>query len=150
MKAVVQRVKNSEVRVSNKIVGKIGKGLLVFLGVTHSDSEKDINWLVNKIKDLRIFQDEQDKMNLSLMDTGGEILIVSQFTLYANAVKGRRPSFVDAAKPDMANELYEKFIDEFKKCGIKVQTGEFGTDMQVSLVNDGPVTIILDTDNLNI
>ncbi len=150
MRTLLQKVKCANVKVDQKTIGKIEKGLLIFLGVTHTDSEKEIKWLVNKIKDLRIFEDENEKMNLSLTDVQGEVLIISQFTLYGNCVKGRRPSFIEAAKPDVANELYLKFIEEFKKLGIKTETGEFGANMKVELLNDGPVTIMLDTAYVNI
>lgn len=144
MKIVVQRVKNAQVEVENETVGKIGKGFLVLLGVTHTDTKENADYLVKKLCKLRIFTDENDKMNLSLKDVGGELLIVSQFTLYANCLDGNRPSFTDAAKSDMANELYEYFCLECEKNDIKVQKGIFGADMKVSLVNDGPVTIIIE------
>lgn len=144
MKIVVQRVKNAQVEVENETVGKIGKGFLVLLGVTHTDTKENADYLVKKLCKLRIFTDENDKMNLSLKDVSGELLIVSQFTLYANCLDGNRPSFTDAAKSDMANELYEYFCLECEKNDIKVQKGIFGADMKVSLVNDGPVTIIIE------
>ena len=144
MKIVVQRVKNAQVEVENKTVGKIGKGFLVLLGVTHTDTKENADYLVKKLCKLRIFTDENNKMNLSLKDVEGELLIVSQFTLYANCLDGNRPSFIEAAKPDKANELYEYFCLECEKNDIKVQKGIFGADMKVSLVNDGPVTIIIE------
>lgn len=144
MKIVIQRVKNAKVEVENKIVGKIEKGFLVLLGITHEDTKEQADYLVNKLCKLRVFQDENDKMNLALKDVNGELLIVSQFTLYADCRKGNRPSFVDAANPDQANELYEYFCDECYKKGLHVEKGIFGADMQVSLINDGPVTIILE------
>lgn len=150
MRTILQKVSYASVKINKKTIGKIEKGLLVFLGITHEDTEKEVKWLVNKIKDLRIFEDENGKMNLSLIDVKGEILIVSQFTLYGNCNKGRRPSFIEAAKPEIANELYLKFIDEFKALDIKTETGEFGADMKVELLNDGPVTIIIDTADANI
>lgn len=150
MRTVIQRVKYAEVKINEISVGKIEKGFLILLGITHNDTEKELKWLANKIKDLRIFEDENEKMNLSLEDVDGEVLIISQFTLYGNCIKGRRPAFIDAAKPDIANELYLKFIDEFKKFGIKTETGKFGTDMKVELLNDGPVTLFIDTDDANI
>lgn len=144
MKIVVQRVKNAQVEVENETVGKIGKGFLVLLGVTHTDTKENADYLVKKLCKLRIFTDENNKMNLSLKDVEGELLIVSQFTLYANCLDGNRPSFIEAAKPDKANELYEYFCLECEKNDIKVQKGIFGADMKVSLVNDGPVTIIIE------
>ncbi|KXZ39433.1 D-tyrosyl-tRNA(Tyr) deacylase [Alkalithermobacter thermoalcaliphilus JW-YL-7 = DSM 7308] len=145
MRAVVQRVSNSKVTVDNEVVGQIGKGLMVLLGVTHSDNESDIKYLVDKILNLRIFEDEEGKMNLSLLDIKGELLVVSQFTLYGDCRKGRRPSFTEAAKPELANQLYEQFIKECKKYNIKVEQGKFGADMKVDILNDGPVTMLLDS-----
>ena len=144
MKIVVQRVKNAQVKVENKIVGKIGKGFLVLLGVTHTDTKKEADYLVKKLCNLRVFTDENDKMNLALKDVGGELLIVSQFTLYADCTQGNRPSFINAAKPEQANELYEYFCSECKKNEIKVEKGIFGANMKVELLNDGPVTIVLE------
>ena len=141
MKFVVQRVKNASVEVEGKTVGKIDKGFLVLIGITHEDTIENADYLVKKLINLRVFRDEEDKMNLGLKDLGGELLLISQFTLYANCEKGNRPSFIEAAKPDKANELYEYIIQECKK---QVETGIFGADMQVSLINDGPVTIILE------
>ena len=148
MKLVVQRVKNAEVKVDGKVVGNIDKGFLVLLGVTHTDTKETADYLVKKICKLRIFEDENEKMNLSLKDVNGSLLIVSQFTLYANCTEGNRPSFVNAAKTDMANELYEYFCERCKEQGIKVEKGIFGADMKVSLLNDGPVTIILDSQEI--
>lgn len=145
MRAVIQKVKYSSVSVDEKIVGKIDKGFMILLGVTHEDGEKEVEWLAKKIKDLRIFEDQDGKMNLSLEDVKGEVLIISQFTLYGDCIKGRRPSFTQAAKPDMANNLYEKFVEKFRSFGIKTETGIFGADMKVELLNDGPVTMIIDT-----
>ena len=144
MRLVVQRVKNAEVKVDEKITGSIEKGFLVLLGVTHTDTKETADYLVKKLCKLRIFEDENEKMNLGLKDVGGSLLIVSQFTLYADCSEGNRPSFINAAKPDMANELYEYFCDKCKEQGIKVEKGKFGADMKVSLLNDGPVTIILE------
>lgn len=144
MKLVIQRVKNSKVEVDNKIVGSIEKGFLVLIGITHSDTKDIADYLVKKLCNLRVFEDENGKMNLGLKDIEGELLIVSQFTLYADCTQGNRPSFVEAAKPDFANELYEYFCDECKKNNIKVEKGIFGAEMKVTLVNDGPVTIILE------
>ena len=126
---------------------KSGKGFLVLFGVTHNDTKENADYLVKKLCKLRVFSDENDKMNLSLKDVNGELLIVSQFTLYANCSEGNRPSFVNAAKPDKANELYEHFCEECSKYGIKVEKGIFGADMKVSLINDGPVTIIIEKQN---
>ena len=144
MKFVVQRVKNAKVEVENKVVGKIDNGFLVLIGITHTDTKEIADYLVKKLVNLRIFEDENGKMNLSLKDTNGSLLLVSQFTLYADCSGGNRPSFIDAAKPEIANELYEYIISECKKKIDKVQTGIFGADMKVSLLNDGPVTIILE------
>lgn len=144
MKLVVQRVKQASVKVDEDIVGKIDKGYLVLIGITHTDTKEIAEYLVKKLCNLRIFEDEQGKMNLSLKDVGGKLLIVSQFTLYANCESGNRPSFTDATKPDIANELYEYFCNQCKENQIEVQKGIFGADMKVSLINDGPVTIILE------
>ena len=144
MKLVVQRVKNAKVEVEGKTVGKIEKGFLVLLGVTHNDTKETADYLVKKLCNLRVFEDENEKMNLALKDVNGKLLIVSQFTLYADCTGGNRPSFVNAAKPEMANELYEYFCNKCKEKGIEVQKGIFGADMKVSLLNDGPVTIILE------
>lgn len=144
MKIVIQRVANAQVEVDKKVVGKIGKGFLVLVGVTHEDTKENADYLVKKLCKLRVFTDENDKMNLSLKDVNGELLIVSQFTLYANCKDGNRPSFVEAAKPEQANELYEHFCSECEKNDIKVEKGIFGADMKVSLLNDGPVTIIIE------
>lgn len=150
MKALIQRVKNAKVTVKGEIVGQIGTGFLVLLGVAPTDTQKDIEFLVDKIKNLRVFEDENEKMKLSLLDVKGEVLIVSQFTLYADCKGGRRPSFADAAAPEFAKEMYIKFVQEFKKAGITTQEGVFGAMMDVSLVNAGPVTIILDSKEINI
>lgn len=145
MRLVVQRVSHAKVEVDGNQVGKIDKGFLVLLGVTHEDNKEIADFLVKKLCNLRVFTDEEDKMNLSIKDIDGELLIVSQFTLYADTSRGNRPSFVNAAKPDQAEKLYEYFIEECKKAGIrKVEHGQFGGDMKVSLLNDGPVTIILE------
>lgn len=145
MRAIIQRVKHASVSVDNQITGEIEQGFLVLLGVTHTDTEKEVDWLAKKITDLRVFNDSEDKMNLGLKDVNGELLIISQFTLYGNCIKGRRPAFIDAAKPDMANELYEKFLKKCKELGFKTEAGIFGADMKVELLNDGPVTLIIDT-----
>ena len=146
MRAVVQRVASSKVIVDESTIGEINKGLLILLGVTHEDTSKDVDYLLDKIVNLRIFEDENDKMNLSLKDVNGELLVVSQFTLDGDCRKGRRPNFTNAAKPDLATSLYEEFIDKAKKEGIKVGTGKFGAHMMVDLVNDGAVTILIDSE----
>ncbi len=148
MKFVIQRVKNASVEVENKIVGSIDNGFLVLIGITHEDTKETADVLIKKLIKLRVFEDEAGKMNLALKDVNGELLLVSQFTLYADCRGGNRPAFINAAKPDYANELYEYIIQECKKQNINVQTGIFGADMKVSLLNDGPVTIILDSDEL--
>lgn len=149
MKLVVQRVKNANVVVENQTIGEIGQGFMVLLGVAPTDTKEIADFLVQKLIHLRVFEDENEKMNLSIQDIDGELLIVSQFTLYANCNHGNRPSFTEAAKPDLANELYEYFVEQCQKENIKkVATGEFGADMQVSLQNDGPVTIILEKENV--
>ena len=145
MRAVVQRVKQSTVTTDNKIVGQIGSGLLVLLGVAKGDTAKDADYLANKIINLRIFEDEDRKMNRSLLETGGELLAVSQFTLLADCRKGRRPSFIEAAEPDKATDLYEKFVNMVRAKGVRVQTGRFRAMMEVALVNDGPVTVIIES-----
>ena len=144
MKVVIQRVKEANVEVNENIVGKIDKGFLILVGITHTDSKEIADYLVKKVCNLRIFEDENGKMNLSIKDVKGKLLIVSQFTLYANCEGGNRPSFTDAAKPDIANKLYEYFCDKCKETGIEVEKGIFGANMKVSLINDGPVTIILE------
>lgn len=146
MRLVVQRVTKSSVSVNNKIVGQINTGFLVLLGIKSTDTKKDVDYLVRKLINLRVFSDENNKMNLALKDVNGKLLIISQFTLYADCKKsGNRPSFSDSAKPDVAVPLYEYFIEECKKQISVVQTGIFGADMKVSILNDGPVTIILDS-----
>lgn len=145
MRAVIQRVKSARVKVGERITGEIEKGLLIFLGVGEGDSEEDCNYLANKIAHLRIFPDDKDLMNLSLIDTGGGALVVSQFTLWGDCRKGRRPSFSKAAPPQRAKELYEHFIDILGKSGIRIATGEFQEMMDVYLINDGPVTMLLDS-----
>ena len=144
MKLVVQRVTSAKVEVENKIVGQIQKGFMVLIGIGENDTEKEADYLVKKLCNLRVFEDENDKMNLSLKDVNGSILLISQFTLYANTKDGNRPSFIEAAKPNKANMLYEYFINECIKKDIDIQKGIFGANMQVSLVNDGPVTIIIE------
>ncbi len=145
MRLVVQRVKSASVTVDNIVVGSISNGLLIFLGVGQLDDESDISYLVNKTLGLRIFQDENDKMNLSVGDIHGEILVISQFTLYGDVRKGKRPSFTKSANPEIGEELYEEYINKLKLTGIKIECGIFGAHMDVELVNDGPVTILIDS-----
>ncbi len=149
MKALIQRVSSAkvEVEVDNEIIGKVGAGLVILLGITEGDTDKDIAILAKKSLNLRIFEDDASKMNLSLLDVKGSILLISQFTLYSDCKKGRRPSFINAAKPEIAIPLYEKFICELRKSGVNVQTGEFRAMMNVSLTNNGPVTIMLESQN---
>ena len=145
MKAIIQRVKYAEVEVEGKCVGKIGQGFLILLGVKEDDCEKDVDYLVKKVCNLRIFKDKNGKMNINIKDVNGEILVVSQFTLYADCTQGNRPSFINAAKPEKAKELYELFKSKIEKELGKVESGIFGADMKVSLLNDGPVTIDLES-----
>ncbi len=145
MRAVIQRIKSGSVTVDKKQISKIGPGLLVFLGVSHSDTTSDAEYLADKVANLRIFEDQDAKMNRSLIDAGGELLVVSQFTLYGDCRKGRRPSFINAAPPEKAEKLYEYFTEQIKKKGIPAQSGQFRAMMDVSLVNDGPVTLILES-----
>jgi len=145
MRAVIQRVTESSVRADKTCIGEIGYGLTVLLGVAKGDRKKDAEYLADKIPHLRIFEDSAGKMNRSLLDTGGEMLVVSQFTLLGNCKKGRRPSFIDAAPPDQARELYHHFVDRVRQHGVAVQTGRFQTMMEVSLVNSGPVTLIVES-----
>ena len=145
MRSVVQRVNSASVTVDGEVIGKIGKGLLVLLGVCDDDTEADMKWLADKVSGLRIFTDENDKMNLSLEDVSGEILVVSQFTLYGDCKKGRRPNFTGAGKPDFAEKMYEEFVKYLKTKIEVVETGRFGADMKVTLENDGPVTLIIDS-----
>ena len=146
MKAVIQRVEHATVHVNSNKISSIQEGLLVLLGITHDDEDGDITWLVDKIIKLRIFNDSDDKMNVSVIDADGDILVVSQFTLHASIKKGNRPSYIEAARPEVAIPLYEKFISQIKeKCGKDIKTGEFGSMMKISLINDGPVTIIIDS-----
>ncbi|SHE85534.1 D-aminoacyl-tRNA deacylase [Chryseobacterium vrystaatense] len=145
MKIVIQRVSEASVKVDGKIAGKIGKGLMLLTGIDENDEKADADWLVQKILNLRIFGDEDDKLNLSVKDISGEILCISQFTLIADYKKGNRPSFIKAAKPDHAIPLFDYFKEEMAKSGLKTESGIFGADMKVSLINDGPVTIVMDS-----
>ena len=145
MRAVIQRVTKASVTVDQKVVGEIAQGLLVLLGVEKNDDPKDLSYVANKTLGLRIFEDDEGKMNRSVVDIGGDLLVVSQFTLLGNVRKGKRPSFVDAADPDIANELYQQFVQQTRAAGVKTETGIFQADMAVELINDGPVTILLDS-----
>lgn len=145
MKVVIQRVSESEVVVENQSVGKIGKGFMLLIGIDENDEKQDADWLVQKILNLRVFGDEEGKLNLSILDIKGELLCISQFTLIADYKKGNRPSFIKAAKPDKAIPLFEYFKEEIAKSGLKTESGTFGADMKVSLINDGPVTIVMDS-----
>ncbi len=148
MKAVLQRVSSASVTISDKIVAQIDNGLLVLVGIEDADSQEDIYWLSQKIVNLRIFGDENGVMNLSVKDILGEIIVVSQFTLHANTKKGNRPSYIKASKPEIAIPLYENFVQQMElELGKRIQTGKFGADMKVALINDGPVTIIIDSKN---
>ncbi len=145
MKVVIQRVSEASVKVEDQIVGIIGKGFMLLIGIEENDEKKDADWLVQKILNLRIFGDKDDKLNLSIQDISGEILCVSQFTLISDYKKGNRPSFIKAAKPDKAIPLFEYFKQEISKSGLKTESGIFGADMKVALINDGPVTIVMDS-----
>ena len=144
MRAVIQRVSTASVKVDNKVIGQINKGFVVLLGITHTDTEEEAKFIAGKVTNLRVFEDNDEKMNLSLKDVNGEILIVSQFTLYGDARKGNRPSFTEAARPEVAIPIYEYFIAELKKSGIPVATGTFGAKMEVEIHNSGPITIIIE------
>ena len=148
MKLVIQKVKESSVTINQEVVGEIGEGLMVLVGFTSGDNQQIIDKMINKLIHLRIFIDENEKMNLSLLDVKGSILSISQFTLYADCKKGRRPSFIDAARPETASPLYDYFNEALVAQGIKVEKGVFGADMKVSLINDGPITIVLDSQEL--
>ncbi|KKK33097.1 D-tyrosyl-tRNA(Tyr) deacylase [Mesobacillus campisalis] len=145
MRVVVQRSKEARVTVGDRVTGSISSGFVVLVGVTHEDTEKDAAYLADKVANLRVFEDEQGKMNLSLVDVGGQVLSVSQFTLYGDCRKGRRPNFMDAARPDHANVIYEAFNSKLREIGVTVETGEFGAMMDVQLTNDGPVTLIIES-----
>lgn len=146
MRAVIQRSKQASVTVDNVVIGQIESGLVVFLGIQETDSPKDIDWMVEKIRNLRIFEDENGKMNLSLCDKGGEMLIISQFTLYGDCRKGRRPGYSKAAPPALAEKVYNDFVTAVRSTGTTVATGQFQANMDVQLINDGPVTLLLDSD----
>ena len=148
MRAVIQRVKSASVTVEGKVVSEIDKGLLVFLGVAQEDTPADVDYMASKIANLRIFEDDEGRMNLSILDIGGEALVVSQFTLYGDCRKGRRPSFIHAARPEKADPLYQAFMDEISRLGVPVKAGIFQAMMDVELINDGPVTMMLDSNKL--
>lgn len=145
MRCVIQRVKEASVAIDGEVVGRCGKGYMVLIGVHVDDTEKDLQYMAAKVANLRVFEDENGKMNLALKDVGGEILAISQFTLYGDARSSRRPSFIEAARPEKAIPLYEGLVQAWRDQGIHVETGVFGADMQVSLINDGPVTILMDS-----
>ena len=148
MKIVIQRVTQADVVIEGNVKGKIGNGMMILVGIENSDTDEDIAWLTKKIVNLRIFDDENGVMNLSILDKGGDILLISQFTLHASTAKGNRPSYIKAAKPDISIPIYEKFIKSIEEAlGKKIETGTFGADMKVTLTNDGPVTIIIDSKN---
>lgn len=142
---MIQRVTEASVTVDGDVIGKIGRGYMILIGVSAEDGDKDVKYMADKVPNLRIFEDEDGKMNHSILDVGGEILAVSQFTLYGDARGGRRPSFSTAARPEMANELYEKLVEAWRAQGLHVETGRFRAEMQVALVNDGPVTLLMDS-----
>jgi D-aminoacyl-tRNA deacylase len=144
MRVVLQRVSSASVAIDSRIVGSIDRGFCLLVGFTHADTPVQVDWMAEKIAGLRLFSDTEGKMNLGLQEVGGAILVVSQFTLYGDVGKGRRPSFIDAARPDIAIPLYQRFVDSLRTRGLEVATGEFGADMQVRIQNDGPVTLILD------
>ena len=148
MRAVIQRVTEAAVRIDGEVVGQIGQGFLVLIGVEEGDGEKDFQYIATKVPNLRIFEDENGKMNLSLLDVGGQLLAVSQFTLLGDARSSRRPSFIQAARPETANPMYERLVACWREMGIHVETGRFGADMKVSLINDGPVTMLMDSHKL--
>lgn len=145
MRAVIQRVRRASVTIDGTVVGRIEQGLLVLFGVHTSDSRSRISWMAEKLSGLRIFEDTDGKMNLSIQDVKGSMLVVSQFTLYGDCEKGRRPSFIEAARPEVAEPIYEEFVQALRALGVPVETGRFGADMQVELCNDGPVTLVIDT-----
>ncbi|MDB4878042.1 MAG: D-tyrosyl-tRNA(Tyr) deacylase [Gemmatimonadetes bacterium] len=144
MRVLLQRVTRADVRIGERVAGRIGVGFLLLVGLTHTDTDEQLVWMADKVVGLRVFPDDDDKMNRSIADVGGAVLVVSQFTLYGDAAKGRRPSFIDAARPEVAVPLYERFVALLRERGVPVETGEFGAMMQVELVNDGPVTLWLE------
>jgi D-tyrosyl-tRNA(Tyr) deacylase len=144
MRVLLQRVTRADVRIGERVAGRIGVGFLLLVGITHTDTDEQLVWMADKVVGLRVFPDDDDKMNRSIADVGGAVLVVSQFTLYGDAAKGRRPSFIDAARPEVAVPLYERFVALLRERGVPVETGEFGAMMQVELVNDGPVTLWLE------
>jgi D-tyrosyl-tRNA(Tyr) deacylase len=144
MRVVLQRVSSASVSIEGRIAGTIGRGFCLLVGLTHSDTAATVDWMAEKVAGLRLFSDAEGKMNLGLDEVGGGILVISQFTLYGDAAKGRRPSFIDAARPETAIPLYERFVDALRQRGLEVASGEFGADMQVEIHNDGPVTLILE------
>ncbi|HUL69498.1 MAG TPA: D-aminoacyl-tRNA deacylase [Gemmatimonadales bacterium] len=144
MRVVLQRVSRASVSIAGKVTGAIDRGFCVLVGFTHSDTRDEVDWMAEKVAGLRLMSDAQDKMNLGLAEVGGAVLVISQFTLYGDAQKGRRPSFIDAARPEVAIPLYERFIDQLKAKGLRVETGEFGAMMEVEIHNDGPVTLVLE------
>jgi D-aminoacyl-tRNA deacylase len=146
MRVVLQRVSQASVRIQDRVAGSIGRGFCLLVGFTHADTPAQVDWMAEKVAGLRLFSDSEGKMNLGLEEVGGSLLVVSQFTLYGDAAKGRRPSFIDAARPELAVPLYERFLDSLRGRGFNVAAGEFGADMQVEIHNDGPVTLILDRD----
>lgn len=150
MRVIIQRSLNSKVKVDGEIIGEIDRGVVLLVGVTHEDTQDDVAYLSRKVANMRLFEDEESKVNLSLSDVGGEILSISQFTLYGNTKKGNRPSFTNAAKADLADQLYEKFNQALREYGYKVETGQFGANMELKITNDGPVTILLDSKNRNL
>jgi len=143
MRIVLQRVSRASVTIAGQVTGAIGKGFCLLVGFTHADTVAEVDWMAEKVAGLRLFSDDQDKMNLGLEDVGGALLVISQFTLYGNAQKGRRPSFIEAARPEVAIPLYERFVAQLRSRGVKVETGEFGAMMEVEIHNDGPVTLVL-------
>ena len=147
MRVIIQRVSEASVSIDSQVKAKIGYGLMILVGISTEDNQEDIDWLTQKIINLRVFNDENGKMNLSLLDVKGEVLLISQFTLFASTKKGNRPSFIQSAKPEIAVLLYEQLIESLKATGIEIKTGRFGADMKVSLTNDGPVTISIDSKN---
>jgi D-tyrosyl-tRNA(Tyr) deacylase len=144
MRALLQRVSSAAVRIDGRIIGQIERGFCILLGVTHADTHKEADWLAAKIAGIRLFEDEAGKMNLGLEDVGGEILVISQFTLYGDAKKGRRPSFIDASRPEHSEPMYAYFVEKLRDAGFEVATGQFGADMKVEIHNDGPVTLMLE------